>query len=255
MSARRRRDGPVEQGILGLDHPPLETAAEISGDLLVAGLVDHVPSLAGVEEQVVEGLAADDPLRPATRQVRVLAGTVVAVREDRVGVVVEAADVLEALGADRPLRLVRGVVGQLGEDLGAGARRLLVPDERNQRAARQPRWRVDSRDLADRREDVDVGDELVARVAAIEAGAAQDQHHADAAIEEARLGRRERESVIGGADHERVPVQPRLVQLVEDRPDPVVQRSRAGFVGRHIQPDLGRVREERRRQRVDTIAH
>ena len=71
---------------------------------------------------------------------------------------------LYALGADRPLRLVRGVVGQLGEDLGPTPR-LLVPYERNERAADAMAGR--HADLTDRREDVDVGDELIARVAAV----------------------------------------------------------------------------------------
>ena len=122
-----RATGPIQQRIVG-PRPSMPRAGSrrSAATSRVGRIVDHVAALAGVEEQVVQRLARDRPLGPAAGDVRVLARAVVAVRQDRVRVVVEPADVLVALGADRALRLVRGVVGQLGEDLGAGAGRLLA---------------------------------------------------------------------------------------------------------------------------------
>ena len=56
-----------------------------------------------------------------------------------------------------------------------------------------------------RREEVDLGDERVGDAAAAEAaGPAHDQHHAEPAVGQRRLGARERQPVVGREDHERV---------------------------------------------------
>ena len=75
-------------------------------------------------------------------------------------------------------------------------------------------------------------------------GPAHDQHHADAAVQQAGLGGGEGETVVGGADDQRVAVQAGLVQRVEHRADAVVQRARGGLVGGHVLADLRRCRAE-----------
>ena len=83
-------------------------------------------------------------------------------------VVVEAADVLPALGADRALRLVGGVVGRLGEDRLVQALDLAA-HQRHQRGALQPVGRLDPGQLAEGRVDVEVADRRVDHLAAGEA--------------------------------------------------------------------------------------
>ena len=97
-------------------------------------------------------------------------------------------------------------------------------------------------------------DELVERAAAGESRSANDQADADPAIEQARLRRREGETVVGREDHQRALVEPGLLERVEDAADAVVERARARLVGGDVLADLGRIGEERRRQRVDAIA-
>ena len=78
------------------------------------------------------------PARPSRARPEVLAGAVVAVGEHRVRVVVEAADVLPALACGPALRLVGGVVGDLGEDRLVEAVGLAA-HQRHQGLALQPR--------------------------------------------------------------------------------------------------------------------
>ena len=87
------------------------------------------------------------------------------------------------------------------------------------------------------------------------AGPAHDQHHADPAVGQRRLGAREREPVVGGEDHERVVGEVVLVERVEHRADALVERARARLVGGHVAPRLGRVGQVGRRQRVERVAH
>ena len=160
-----------------------------------------------------------------------------------------------ALGADGALGLVGGVEGELGED-GVVDLVGLAPHEREQRAALQPVRRRDARQLAQRREDVDLRDERLGDLAAVEAaGAAHDQHHAEPAVGQRRLGAREREPVVGGEDHDRVVGELVLVERVEHRADAVVERARARLVGGHVAPRLGRVGQVGGRQRVERVAH
>ena len=63
------------------------------------------------------------------------------------------------------------------------------------------------------------------------------------------------EPVVGREDHERVVGELVLVERVEHRADAVVERARAGLVGRHVAPRLGRVGQVRRRERVERVAH
>ncbi len=94
---------------------------------------------------------------------------------------------------------------------------------------------VDPEHVADRREEVDVRHERVGDLAAGEpARAAQDQHHADAAVGQRRLGAREGDAVVGGADDERVARKARVVERVEHRPDAAVERARAGGERGHV---------------------
>ena len=82
-----------------------------------AGSAGEVAHLARVHEQVVELDARARRLAPAGRDEQVLGGRVVDVRQHRLEAVAEVADELVAAGADRALRVVGGVVGQLGEQL------------------------------------------------------------------------------------------------------------------------------------------
>ena len=68
-------------------------------------------------EEVVELLGGDGALGPAVREYDVLGRAVVYVREDGGGMfVVEAPDVLPAVGTGAALRFVGDVVGLLGEE-------------------------------------------------------------------------------------------------------------------------------------------
>ncbi len=118
--AGRRRHGTVNSGSSVANHPSLEPRSQVRRDVGVRRIIDHVAPFAGIEEQVVQRLARDGPLRPAAGDVGVLARAVVTVGQDREQVVVKPPDVLEALGPDRALGLVGGVVRELGEDLGPG---------------------------------------------------------------------------------------------------------------------------------------
>ena len=86
-------------------------------------------------------------------------------------------------------------------------------------------------------------------------GTPHQQHHADAAVIQSGLGAGEGEPVIGGADHERVVGEAEVVQAVQDRPYPLVQRAGAGLERGHVRARAGRVREVGRRQRVERVAH
>ena len=134
--------------------------------------VDQVVRLDRVEAQVVQRLARQLDVAPAVREQQVLGRAVVDVGEHRPQAVAEAADVLPALGAHRAHRLVGRVVGQLGEDRVVDLLDL-APHHRQQRAALEPRRRLDPGELADRREQVDVRDERVRDPAAVRAARAR----------------------------------------------------------------------------------
>jgi hypothetical protein len=156
--------------------------------------------------------------------------------------------------ADGPLRVVRGVVGELREELGAdlGGR---PADERHERAPVGGRGRRDPGELAERGVEVDLGDERVADPAATEASrAADDEHDADPPVGEPALGPRDGEPVIRGEHHERVVRESRLVEPPQDLPDPAVQGAGARREGRHVGPGLGRVGQPGRRGTVEGVA-
>jgi hypothetical protein len=146
------------------------------------------------------------------------------------------------------------VVGHLGEEDVVDLARLAA-DQRHQAGALQPGRLLDPGQLADRRVDVEVADEAVEDAAAEEAaGAAHDHHHPDPAVIQGRLRVGEGEAVVGGADDQGAVLEPALVEAVEDGADPLVERAGAGLEGGHVGAGLRRVRQVRRRQRVERVA-
>ena len=102
--------------------------------------------------------------------------------------------------------------------------------------------------------EVEVGDHRVLHPAAAEAArAAQDEAHAQAAVEERRLRARERQPVVGREDHERALVEAGALECGEDLLHAAVQRPRAGEEVRHVAADLGEVGQVLRRQRVALV--
>ena len=65
-------------------------------------------------------------------------------------------------------------------------------------------------------------------------GPAHQQQHARSAVEEGRLGVREREAVVGRADDQRAVREAELMQGVEDRADALVEGAGARLEGRHV---------------------
>ena len=169
--------------------------------------------------------------------------------------VAEAADVLVALRAHRALRLVGGVVGHLGED------RLvevldLAPHHRQQRAALQPRRR---RRCRSGRRSSGTGRRgrraRRRRFPPCEAArAAHDQSTPMPRSYSVALapGKASPWSVV------RITSVSSARSCSRARParsDALVERARAGLVGRHVAARLGRVGQVVRWQRVQRVAH
>src|SRR5215211_2786612 len=203
----------------------------------------EVVRLVGIHDQVVELLGGNLPLAPTIREKQILARAVVGIRQDWLGTLPEAPDVLPAVGADAPLGLVGDVVGLLGEDgvpdlLGLPAR------EREERLALQPLRSLDTDQITDRGEEVYVGDEGVAGLSTREtARSAQDEHDTETSVVEGGLRTREGETMVRGADDERVLGQAFCVEGVEHGPYTPVQRAGALLEGGHVEPRLWRVRQ------------
>src|SRR5215212_3381893 len=117
FGAFRGGDGPIEERVFGLPHPGLEAGAHVLEHGSQGGFAGEVVRLVRVVEEVVELLGGDGTLRPPVVEHNVLARAVVYVGDDGGRVlVVEAADVLPAVGAGAALRFVGDVVGLLGEE-------------------------------------------------------------------------------------------------------------------------------------------
>ena len=99
-----------------------------------------------------------------------------------------------------------------------------------------------------------MGDHRVDDPAAREAaGAAHDEHHSRAAVVQCRLRVRERQSVVGGAHDQRVVGEPLPVELVQDRPDALVERAGARLERRHVLTRGRGIREVLGGQRVEGV--
>src|SRR5215212_9408043 len=149
FGAFRGGDGSVEERAFGLPHPGLEAGAHVPAHALQARTTGEVVRLVRVVEEVVELLGGDGTLRPPVGEHDVLAQAVVYVGDDGGGVlVVEAADVLPAVGAGAALRFVGDVVGLLGEEGVADLLGLAVY-ERQERLALEPEWSLCTDEIAD----------------------------------------------------------------------------------------------------------
>ena len=259
LGAGRRLDVAVEQRVVGLAHPaPPAARAARRARPRSAGSSARLCGLGGVEDAGRRApRAAAGGSRPAVaRAAGPWSGCRRRSGSTGVAPLAEAADVLVALGADRALRLVGGVVGELGEDrvvdlVGLAAARAAAAS--GPAASPGARCPASSQSVGKRSICETSASETLAAVEA--ARPAHDQHHAEPAVGQRRLGAREREPVVGGEDHERVVGEVVLVERVEHRADALVERARAGLVGRHVAARLGRVGQVGRRQRVERVAH
>ena len=103
--------------------------------------------------------------------------------------------------------------------------------------------RLDPGELADRRVEVELGDERVDdRPPWKPPGPRMISSTPMPRSVERRLRAREGEAVVGGEDHERVVGEAVLVERVEHRADALVERARAGLEGRHVAPRLAACR-------------
>src|SRR5215217_3647447 len=231
-------DVSFEERVFGIYHPRFEPPAQLLQRIGVRGVSREVVRLVWVEHDVVELLLGDLALAPPVGEEKVLARAVVGVREDRPGPVAEAPDVLPAVGTHTPLGFVGDMVGLLREDGLPDLIRLPASD-RQQRLALQPLRRVYTGEIADRREEVYVGDEGVARLAARKTSRpAQDEHDAEPPVVEGCFGAWEGEAVICRADDERVVGQSFCVEGVQNGPYAPVQRPRALLEGGHVEARL-----------------
>ena len=218
-------------------------------------VLGEVVRLVGVEEQVVELLARPRRLRQPVLEQQVLRGAVVDVRQHGQVALAPAPDVLVPARADRAVRVVGGVVGELGEDRVVDVARVAAHG-RYQRAALDVVGDRDPGQVAERREQVDAGHERVVDAAAVEAArAAHDQRHAEPAVAERRLRARERDPVVRGEDHDRVVRQLLLVERAEHGADAMVEAARGLLERRHVAPRDRRVGQVGGRQRVERVAH
>ena len=251
----RGLDGAVEQRVGRVAHPRLQPGVELGADGGVHRVLGEVAHLPRVHHQVVELDARARPLAPARRDEQRLGGGLVDVGQHGLEPVAEVADELVTPRADRALRVVGGVVGQLGEELVADLGGLLAHEREQARAVGVRRQRRPG-DRAEGRVEVHVGDERVGDVAAEEAaGPADDQQHAEPAVGQRRLRPGEGQAVVGRQHDERLVGQAGLVEGMEDGADPLVQRAGAGLEAGHVVPGLGRVGQVRRRDAVQGIAH
>ena len=155
--------------------------------------------------------------------------------------------------ADRALRVVGGVVGQLREDRVVDVARVAAHGG-DERAALDVVGDPDPDQVAERREQVDPRDERVVDAAAVEAArAADDQRHAEAAVAQRRLRAGERDPVVGREDHDRVVGDLLLVERAEHGADAVVERARRLLERRHVAPRDRRVGQVGGRQRVERV--
>src|SRR4051812_12769716 len=73
-----RLDRSREQRVVGLPHPRPKTPGQRLADSASGGIVSEVLSFPGIEDEIVELLARDDPLPPAALHPEVLDLAVVA---------------------------------------------------------------------------------------------------------------------------------------------------------------------------------
>jgi len=147
------------------------------------------------------------------------------------------------------------VVGDLGEDLVVEGRGLTL-DQRHQRLALEEAGWIDPGDLAQGRIDVELGDHQIDDLAAVEpVRPAHDHHHPDAAVEQGRLGLREGEAVVGGADDQGVVCESTHVEAVQHRTDALVQRAHTRLEGGHVVAGDEVVGQVLGRQRIERVAH
>ena len=215
---RWQLDGPLQQGIIGRNHPFVQPLAQVFAHSCQVRVGGQIVDLVGVENRVVELLGIDPPMLPALGKPEISGRTFVAIGQDRRVPRIEALDVAPAIRAYRSLRLVGGVVGDLREDLVVD--RVHLATERVA-SATDPgaRGRLDPEQVADRGVEVDVRDERVGDAAAAErSGSAQDQQDSRAMVGEVALHCGEGEPVVGGAHDQRVGGETGFIQRVEDRP-------------------------------------
>ena len=157
--------------------------------------------------------------------------------------ILKAAYVLPSLGPHRPLRLVGGVIGDLPEDLVVDLL-CLAACQGQKGLPLVPGELLRGKQLADRGEQVDVGDHGVTYLPTVEtARAADNEHDARAVIQKIALHAGEGNAMVSGADNQSVLPETTTVQRLKYRSHSLVQPSGARLESGHIQARFGPVRE------------
>ncbi len=176
-----------------------------------------------IEKVVIELRVVDGPLRPAEPDQQVATLPFIAIGQYRIFPLRVAPDERPTIGADRTHWFVGGVVGHLGKVL-VTDRSFRVADERFDRDALEPHGSFDSREVAQRRVEIDVRDELVDDLTAAPGfGSANDQHDAGACSVEVAFHAGEWRTMIGGADDHGRFGQSKTIDGVQKRSDRAVE--------------------------------
>ena len=114
---RRRGHRPGQQRVVRRPHPALQALFHLGQHRHATGITGDVVALLRIEHKVIELLGVNRTLAPAAGEPQLLTRTRIAVGQHRSREVVVALDVLPAVGAHRPLRLVRRVIVHFAEHL------------------------------------------------------------------------------------------------------------------------------------------